>query len=395
MNLVERHIIKKSNPYYKEIDLASFSAKNLYNSILYIWRDYFIKKIRISNTEIYAMIKNTKEFKALPQSVSAQVFLQFTKEINIFFKSIQSYGKNPEKFTGRPKIPKYKDSIKGRYILIYNKMVLPIRNFKKDGKVRLTGLEVQIPTKIKPKQVRVVPRNKEYIVELIYGKECKEKIQSKSYAGLDLGVNNLAVLSFNNHPSIIINGKPLKSTNQFYNKKKAQLQSKLIKKHTSNAITRLTNKRNKKVQDYLHKSSRFIVNQLVSKNISTIVIGKNKNWKQDINIGKKNNQHFVNIPHARFIEMIKYKCELEGISVILTGESYTSKCSFIDNEKIGKHKIYLGVREKRGLFISQEKRKINADLNGALNILRKVFPNCFTNGIEGLVVSPWVYTQKL
>lgn len=137
------------------------------------------------------------------------------------------------------------------------------------------------------------------------------------------------------------------------------------------------------------------MNQLVSKNVSTLVVGKNKNWKQDINIGKKNNQNFVNIPHARFIEMIKYKCELKGISVILTEESYTSKCSFVDSEKICKHSEYLGKREKRGLFVSNKGKRINADLNGSLNILKKVIPNCFANGIEGLVVSPSVFTVKL
>lgn len=394
MNLTERHIIKKGDIYFQELDDACFASKNLYNSILYIWRQAFIKKEKISNSEIYSKIKGTKDFKSLPQNVSAQVFLQFCQVINSFFQSLKSYKENPSNFNGAPGLPKYKEAIKGRNLLTYNARVLPQRDFKKDGKVRLTGLGIKIFTRIKPKQVRIIPRNKEYIIELIYDKECKEQVQSVNYAGLDLGVNNLAVLSFNNHSSIIINGRPLKSINQFYNKKKAQLQSKLTKKHTSNAIVRLTNKRNKKVQDYLHKSSRFIVNQLVSKNISTIVIGKNKNWKQDISIGKKNNQNFVNIPHARFIEMIKYKCELEGISVILTDESYTSKCSFIDNEKIGKHKIYLGMREKRGLFISKEKRKINADLNGSLNILKKVFPNCFANGIEGLLVSPLVHTIK-
>lgn len=394
VNLVERHIIKKSNPYYKEIDFASFSAKNLYNSILYIWRNYFIRKVKISNAEIYAMIKNTKEFKALPQNVSAQVFLQFTKEINVFFKSIKSYSKNPDKFTGRPKIPKYKDSINGRYILIYNKMVLPIRNFKKDSKVRFTNMTLQIPTCVIPKQVRIIPRNKEFIVEIIYEKTEKCRIVSENYAGLDLGVNNLGTLSFNNSQSIIINGKPVKSINQFYNKRKANLQ-RTSNKQKTNRIVKLTNKRNKKVKDYLHKTSRFIVNQLVSKNVSTLVVGKNKMWKQDIGIGKKNNQNFVSIPHSEFIHMIKYKCELEGISVIITEESYTSKCSFIDGEKIQKHVNYCGNREKRGLFISKNGKKINADLNGSLNILRKVFPNCFTNGIEDLVVSPWVYTQKL
>ena len=394
MNLVERHIIKKSNPYYRELDSASFSSKNLYNSILYTWRQAFINNEKITNAEIYSKIRKTKEFKALPQNVAAQVFLQFTKEINSFFKALKSYNKNSKSFTGKPKLPKYKDSVKGRYLLIYNSRVLPTRNFRKDGKVRFAGLNLKISTQVKPKQVRIIPRNNEFVVELVYEKQEKVKVVSENYAGLDLGVNNLGVLSYNNSPGIIINGKPLKSINQFFNKKKAILQ-KISKRKTSNRIIKLTNKRNKKVKDYLHKASRFIVNQLVSKNVSMLVIGKNKMWKQDAKMGKRNNQNFINIPHAEFIEMIKYKCQLEGISVIITEESYTSKCSFIDNEKIQKHATYCGNREKRGLFISKQGRKINADLNGSLNILRKVVPNCFANGIEGSLVSPGVYTPKL
>jgi putative transposase len=394
MNLVERHLIKKSNCYYKELDTLSFTAKNLYNSILYIWRQKFIKNEKITNAEIYLKIRKTKEFKSLPQNVSAQIFLQFCKEINCFFKSIKAFNKNSSNFTGKPGIPKYKDSIKGRCMLIYNKRVLPKKGRLRDGYIRFTGLSLKVKSKNEPKQVRIIPRNKEYIIEVVYEKEAKKNIISNNYAGLDLGVNNLGVLSYNNSQSVIINGRPLKSINQFYNKKKSNLQ-KISKCRTSNKIINLTNKRNRKIKDYLHKASRFVVNQLVSKNISTLVIGNNKMWKQDIKIGSRNNQNFVSIPHAEFINMIKYKCELEGILVITTGESYTSKCSFIDFEKIQKHQSYCGKRQKRGLFISKSGKKINADLNGSLNILRKVFPNCFTNGIEGLLVSPGVYTPKL
>lgn len=139
----------------------------------------------------------------------------------------------------------------------------------------------------------------------------------------------------------------------------------------------------------MHKASREITNQIVSKNITKVVIGKNKNWKQEVNIGSRNNQNFVNIGHAEFINKIKYKCELEGIEVTLQEESYTSKCSFLDNESIGKHKTYLGKRIKRGLFEASDGRKINADVNGAGNILRKAIPNAFTaKGIQDVVVRP-------
>jgi putative transposase len=184
----------------------------------------------------------------------------------------------------------------------------------------------------------------------------------------------------------------MKSVNQYYNKTKAKLQSKLENdKRTSKRIEKLTLKRNNKINDYLHKASRYIVNQLVSKDISKLIIGYNKQWKQDINIGKRNNQNFVNIPFYKFISMLEYKCELEGVEMITHEESYTSKCSFLDNEPIKKHDSYLGKRIKRGLFRSSKGELINADLNGSYNIMRKVVPN-FTNGIEGVVVHPRLIT---
>ena len=150
---------------------------------------------------------------------------------------------------------------------------------------------------------------------------------------------------------------------------------------------------NNKVKNYLHKTSKYIVNHLVSNNINTLIIGNNKNWKQDTNIGKVNNQNFINIPHSTLINMLSYKCEMLGINVIVSNESYTSKCSFLDNEKICKHSNYLGKRIKRGLFKSSKGYLINADVNGSLNILRKVVPNAFVDiikskGIEGFVVNP-------
>ena len=132
-----------------------------------------------------------------------------------------------------------------------------------------------------------------------------------------------------------------------------------------------------------------MVNQLVSKGTTLLVIGKNDGWKQDINIGKKNNQHFVSIPHAIFIKMLAYKCSLEGINVKLQEESYTSKCSFLDLESIKKHLIYKGSRIQRGMFKSKKYGTINADINGSLNIMRKAVPKLFSNGIEDVVVRPY------
>ena len=145
---------------------------------------------------------------------------------------------------------------------------------------------------------------------------------------------------------------------------------------------------NRKIDNYLHNASRVIINHLIRNDIGTLVIGKNLLWKSDCNMSKQNNQNFVSIPHARLINMIEYKAKLVGIDIVITEESYTSKCSFIDSEKLCHHDKYLGRRKYRGLFISRDKIKLNADCNGSGNIIRKAFPDAFANGIEGVVVHP-------
>jgi IS605 OrfB family transposase len=210
-------------------------------------------------------------------------------------------------------------------------------------------------------------------------------------ASIDIGLNNLATLTSNGaFAPLILNGKPLKSINQFYNKKKAKLQAALKKEQkTSRRIQALTHKRNNKVKDYLHQSSRYVMNQLVSNQISVLVIGKNDQWKQEIALGSRTNQNFVQIPHATFIDQLKYKAQLVGIRVVLQEESYTSKCSFLDGESIQKHAEYQGKRIKRGLFRSKNGTVLNADVNGSANILKKAFPTAFNGyGIEGAVVHP-------
>ena len=196
---------------------------------------------------------------------------------------------------------------------------------------------------------------------------------------IDIGVNNFSTC-YNNLglKPLIINGKIIKSINQYYNKKKSEIQNQLIKNHnkyTSNRLNNLTLKRNNKINDYLHKSSRFIVNYCRDNDISNIVVGYNKEWKQEINIGKRNNQNFVQIPHQKLIYNINYKGILDGTTLKKNEESYTSKCSALDLEPVMKHENYMGKRKHRGLFVSSNGTKINADLNGTLNILRKASPD--------------------
>jgi putative transposase len=194
----------------------------------------------------------------------------------------------------------------------------------------------------------------------------------------------------------LINGKPLKAINQFYNKTKAKLQAQLKgKAQTSKRIQRLTNKRNNQVDNYLHQASRWIINYLDKRGISKLIVGKNPLWKQSINIGKKNNQTFLSIPHCKFIDMLIYKGKLKGIEVICVEESYTSLASFLDLDVIPTYTkndktkySFSGKRISRGLYKSKSGKKISSDVNGSYNILRKVISTAFGQGIEGVVVRP-------
>jgi len=390
MQLVEQHIIKKTDKCWKSIDDASFASKNLYNAANYILRQEFIFNNRyIPYEELAKEIKDKDEYKALPAKVAQQVLRVLDKNWQSFFAAKA----NPSKFNGSPKLPKYKDKQKGRNLLIYTIQAISKPQLKK-GIIKLSGLDVLIFTKQKEvNQVRIVPRKTHYVVEVIYTqKETQAEVNPNYYAGVDIGVNNLAAVA-SNKPGfvpLLVNGRPLKGINQFYNKRRAQLVSQLDhpKKGTSKRIERLTDKRNRRIKHELHVASFNIIDHLVKERIGTLVIGKNKNWKLKINIGSRNNQNFVSIPHARFVEMLKYKAELQGIQVYTTKEGYTSKCSFLDREPIEKHDVYMGRRIKRGLFRSKEGILINADINGACNIIRKVAPNAFADGVEGAVVRP-------
>ena len=192
---------------------------------------------------------------------------------------------------------------------------------------------------------------------------------------------------------LIVNGKVPKSINQFYNKELAYWKSVCMMtsgRYSSARTQRLTAKRNRRIDDYMHKASRLIVDECVKQGISTIVIGKNKEWKQESGLSKRVNQHFVQLPFARLIQMIEYKAQEKGIAVILTEESYTSGTSFLDGEAPAKDSYDKRRRVHRGLFKTNDGRWINADVNGAFQILRKVFPNVSANGIEGVVLRPVV-----
>lgn len=392
MRLVEQHIIKESDHRYQELAEHLHLSKNLYNAGLYAVRQhYFTEKEFLKYESVNKQFVDSKnaDYYAMPAKVSQQTLKMVEQNFKSFFGLLKIRdGK-------KKRIPKYLDK-DGKFQLIYTFQAISKVELRK-GFIKLSGTSVRIETTHRNiQQVRVIPKGNHICVEVVYLKqEPPTKENNGKYASLDLGLNNLACLTSNAIKPIIINGKPLKSVNQFFNKRKAELQSKLKNnRKTSNRIKSITHKRNCKIIDYLHKSSRKIINHLVANDIPTLVIGKNDGWKQEINIGSRNNQNFVNIPHSHFVRMLEYKGKLEGMHVILQEESYTSKCSFLDSEPIQKHNNYCGKRITRGLFKTSTGKVINADANGSLNILRKAVPNIiFDNGIEASS-APLVLTIK-
>ena len=390
MILSERHIIKQSNSFYNELDNLCFLSKNLYNSALYVVRQfYFTNKkyfnwIKVNNQFVS---EKQQDYYALPCKVSQQTLKMVDQNMKSFFNALKAK-------KSKAKLPKYLDKVKGRFVVTYTNQAISKKALQ-NGYIELSKTNIKIKTKVKNvKQVRIVPQNNFIVVEVLY--EVRSKLHDNSkemYCGIDFGLNNLMTCSFQNDSPLIINGKPLKSINWRYNKEKSRLQSLLDnRKKTSKRIQNIALKRNNRINDYLHKTTRIFVNYLVYKKINNVVIGYNKEWKQGINIGRVNNQNFVGIPYYKLLNMLTYKCEMEGISVIVTEESYTSKCSFLDDEDICKHTEYAGKRIKRGLYKASDGRLINADVNGALNILKKVIGKFEYDSIKvcstPLVVTP-------
>ena len=398
MQLVEQHCIHKSDPRYATIDAAAFASKNLYNAANYRVRQSFIFEGKyLGFAEVFHLVKCTPEYQALPAKVANDVLRLLDKNWKSFFKAMEAWKADPAKFLGRPCLPKYKDKQKGRNILIYDIQALSKKGLKQ-GLIQPSKLGISIPTQQRHiKQARIVPRHGHYVVEVVYERaETVATVDPALIASLDIGVNNLVALTSNKVGFVpqLVNGRPLKSTNHYYNKRKAELQSILKETRFTARMERMTTKRTRRIDHYLHTASRRIIDLVVAEGIGTLVIGKNPNWKQECEMRKKDTQHFVQIPHARFVNMLCYKAKLVGIQVILQEESYTSKASFLDNDplptygRVEGEPTFSGRRVKRGLYRASGKRYLNADVNGSYNILRKASPNGFPNGVEAVAVQP-------
>jgi len=395
MQVVEQHVISKGDPRYEVIDQAAFKSKNLYNAALYeIRQAFFADGIWLRYAALDKRMQSHEAYKALPAKVSQQVLKQLDDVWTSFFEACRAYKQAPSTFTGRPKLPKYKDKAKGRNLLVYTAQAVSKKGLKR-GLIKPSMLPIEVQAKQKDvSQVRMVPKNGFYVVEVIYEKAIKHaEVNPEYYAGIDMGVNNLVALTANKpgFQSVLVNGRPVKSINQWYNKRKADLQKQLGHTGTTKRMERLTNKRNRRIEHYMHTASRRIIDLLVKEGIGTLVIGKNDGWKQECNLGKRNNQNFVSIPHARLIAMLTYKAELVGIRVVVTEESYTSQASLLDLDPLpvrdpnngGEQHTFSGKRIKRGLYRASDGRVLNADINGAGNTIRKVAPDAFSK-VEGV-----------
>lgn len=393
MRQVERHLIKPSNDLYKIFDDLTFKSKNLYNAGLYQIRQSIFereksdkenKKPVLSWSQLVSEFRkqDQNDMKALPSKVSTNIIKMLGGNISSYYQVLKGYNdKSNKKITNKPKIPGYLHKTEGRYAVEFTNQTFAK---KRGGNNELIlcpkDLRISIPTKVdNPKCVKIIPRNGYFFIDVIY--EVKEKPLRKThkYASIDLGVDNLAAVTFSDGTNpLLIKGLNVKYINQGYNRLISKYQSKLPNNQkTSKHIHRLFRNREMKLQSEFHKITGFLAEFFDEMALEKVFIGKNVGLKSGISIGKKGNQNFVQIPYNKFISQLKYKCQLRGIEVVEQEESYTSKASFIDSDVIpvwkndGKKYTFSGKRVKRGLYKSKNGKLINADINGSYNILSK------------------------
>lgn len=402
--------VYKFNNYINNDKLFSLCkiSKDLYNQALYTCitalngeekkfiRYYDLDKILKNKPNLEGIIN----YRLLKAKVAQQTLKAVDAAMKSYFKSIKDWKLHKEKYNGMPRLPKYLPK-NGHFQLLYTNQACQIRN----GKLCLSkDLSIRIPqwdkynNKLEHfQQVRVLPRNGYTVIEIVYVDDTvvNKNLDSKRYASIDLGVNNFVTLLTDFCKPLLYNGRQIKSKNQWFNKELARLKSEAMKsngKYTTKKINNLYSKRNNEIEDLMHKVSRHIVRLMNDNRIGNVVCGRNKGWKDSITLGSKTNQNFVQIPYERLIDMLRYKCTMCGINFIEQEESYSSKCDALSREEICKHDTYYGKRVKRGLFQSGSGKLINADVNGALNIMRKVVGD--SSLIGEIINSGWLFQPK-
>ena len=390
MQLTERHLIKPSHELYRTLDDLTFKAKNLYNHGLYLYRQSYFEHKKTPNVPTLtweAIDKSLRAQKhadvcALPSKVANAVLKNLGENISSFWKLVRL--KNKGGLCHKPKLPHYLHKTEGRFPLSFNYQTFGKKRGA-NGELFLCpkGINLPIPTKVaNPKQVRVVPDRNNFIIEVTYNADERAPKSTSKYAGIDLGVDNFATVTFSTENSpLIIKGLELKSVNQGYNRLIAKAQSLLPdSQKTSKPIHRLWSRRSWILKTKIHQMTAFLSMLFDEMQVEKVFIGKNTGWKQNLPFGKKVKQRFAYLPYETFIEQLRYKCKLRGITVIVQEESYTSKASFLDGDVIPvygevENPQFSGRRIKRGLYRSGDGRLINADVNGSYNILRKGLAN--------------------
>ena len=412
-----KEIVRTEQIWLENIDiLLCHTSKNLWNEANYIVRQLFTQKDKDGNnigqymkySDLDYLIKHKSEnYKKLSAQTSQQILKILDRSWKSFFEAIKEWRKNPEKFLGRPKLPGYKKKDGESLLVFTNQQVKIIDGYLKFPKklniLNQKKIKSRLDDETNLREVRIIPKGDKYVIEIVYQiEEHQLDLNKDRIIGIDFGLRNIVTVANNiGEQPICIKGGVLKSINQFYNKRLAELKSIYSKQFvtvdnnkkqsistakcrlTGPAIRLLTNNRNNKIKDVMHKYSRYIIDYCIEHNIGTIVMGHNKGQKQNIDLGKKTNQNFVQIPEYLLRKMIKYKGEEIGISVIEQNESHTSKCSFLDDEPIGHREVYAGKRIYNatchgGLFKSAKGIIINADVQGAYNIIKKAIPTAFS-----------------
>ena len=369
-------------------------SKNLYNEGNYQIRQELFKHNKwIRYNSLYHLVKSSSNYKLLPAPTAQQVLKILDRSWKAFFSTIKAWKKDKSKFQARPKPPGYK-SKNGEFILVFTNQQVRIQDkiLRFPKKIGLK-LKTRLPENTNIREVRIISKGVGYVAEIVYQKKIHPKPLNKDHIiAIDLGVRNLiTTVSNNGLKPFVIKGGVVKSINQYYDKKRARFQSAYDRQglKTGKTMQKLTIKRNRKINDYFHKISRIIIEYCIMNDIGTVVIGYNPDWKQKCKIGKKNTRNFVTIPYYKLIHQLAYKAEEQGIMVIKQEESYSSKCSFLDNEPIRHHEKYLGRRMTKGLFKSHKGTIINADVNGAYNIMKKAFLNAINaDRIEDVGLHP-------
>jgi putative transposase len=396
VNRIEKHIISKNHPMWNACDELCLQSKNMYNLCNYIIRQEFINNRKVMQYgELNKILKTTDAFKELGSNSAQMVTKILCNSWKSFLVTVKDYSMNPNKYLGKPRIPNYKKK-DGRFTCtLTNCQTRIIDGYIHFGFKRLHPYNKMFKTRVSGHHLstRIVPSGGCYILEIVYEKEIEQlDLNKDNIAAIDLGVNNFVTMVNNiGIKPIVVNGRGIKSYNQYWNKEMSKYRSVLKKTNKldwSKRLQRLTNKRNFKMDYFMHCTSKFVINYCIENNIGTIVIGKNDGWKQRSKMSAVNRQSFIQIPYESFINKLKYKCENIGIDLIEHEESYTSGTSFLDGEEPIKSNYDKSRRVHRGLFISNTGIKVNADVNGAYQIMQKVFSNVKTDEIADVHLHP-------